>query len=115
MAPRLRYAHQQFLQAVECLATGEGRLRERMAIVWPAIRTIVPEDFEGASDLQGRHKLLLDLLAGSGGFPLADAHADSAAIAGRLALAPAGDLAAAADYIFAIFLTLHRLSHDARE
>jgi len=115
MAPRLRYAHQQFLAAVECLATGEGLLRQRIASAWPIVRTIVPEDLDGRGDLQERHILLLDTLPGNAGLSLDAPNGDPAALAECLAAASEERVAAIADYIFAMFLTLHRLAQAARE
>jgi len=115
MAPRLRYAHQQFLAAVECLATGEGLLSQRIASAWPFVRTVVPEDLDGRGDLQERHILLLNTLPGHAGLSPSERDGDPTALAECLAAASEEQVAAVADYIFAMFLTLHRLAQAARE
>ena len=102
----LVYAHQQFLTAVESMATGEGALRERIAAAYAHFRPIRREDFSG--ELRERYIHLMKALTGSEGKRSFPTGIDPAAILDLLRGAPDAKVAEIADYIFSLFLTLHR-------
>lgn len=106
MDGRLRYAHQQFLTAVETMATAEGGLRERIAAAYVHFRPVVREDFEG--ELRERFIHLMKAVTGSEGRRSYPADLEPAAILETLAAAPDAKVREIAEFVFSIFLTLHR-------